>query len=207
MPELLAFLAPEQVLAFLVGALVVNFAPGADMVLATACGIQGGPRAGMAAGFGAGTGVLWHVALAAAGVSALIAAHPGALDALRWAGAGYLLWLAWKAWNAGLEPPGQGTPNLWRAWRKGLLTNMLNPKPVLFVLAFLPQFVVADGPPVWQQIVALGLVFAFTGTLVTMGYGAVAGLAGQALARRMGVVNRLAAVLFAGLALRLATEG
>jgi threonine/homoserine/homoserine lactone efflux protein len=207
MPELLAFLAPEQVLAFLVGALVVNFAPGADMVLATACGIQGGPRAGMAAGFGAGTGVLWHVGLAAAGVSALIAAHPGALDALRWAGAGYLVWLAWKAWNAGPEGPGQGTPGLWRAWRKGLVTNMLNPKPVLFVLAFLPQFVVADGPPVWQQIVALGLVFATTGTLVTMGYGAVAGLAGQALARRMGVVNRLAAVLFAGLALRLATEG
>lgn len=207
MPDLLAFLAPEQFLAFLVGALVVNFAPGADMVLATACGIQGGPRSGMAAGFGAGTGVLWHVALAAAGVSALIAAHPGALDALRWAGAGYLVWLAWKAWNAGPEGPGQGTGSLWRAWRKGLLTNMLNPKPVLFVLAFLPQFVVADGPAVWQQIVVLGLVFAFTGTLVTMGYGAVAGLAGQALARRMGVVNRLAAVLFAGLALRLATEG
>lgn len=207
MPELLSFLAPEQVLAFLIGALVVNFAPGADMVLATACGIQGGPRAGMAAGFGAGTGVLWHVGLAAAGVSALITAHPAALDALRWVGAAYLVWLAWKAWNAGPTGPGQGTPSLWRAWRKGLLTNMLNPKPVLFVLAFLPQFVVAGGPPVWQQIVALGLVFATTGTLVTMGYGAVAGLAGQALARRMGVVNRLAAVLFAGLALRLATEG
>jgi threonine/homoserine/homoserine lactone efflux protein len=207
MPDLLAFLSPEQFLTFLLGALVVNFAPGADMVLATACGIQGGPRSGMAAGFGAGTGVLWHVLLAAAGVSALIAAHPEALDALRWAGAGYLVWLAWKAWNARPEGPGQGTSSLWRAWRKGLVTNMLNPKPVLFVLAFLPQFVVAGGPPVWQQIVALGLVFAVTGTLVTMGYGAVAGLAGQALARRMGVVNRLAAVLFAGLALRLATEG
>jgi len=207
MIDALAFLGPEQAFAFLAGALVVNFAPGADMVLATACGIQGGPRAGAAAGFGAGTGVLWHVGLAAAGVSALIAAHPQALDALRWVGAGYLVWLAWKAWNAGPEGPGAGHASLWRAWRKGVLTNMLNPKPVLFVLAFLPQFVVAEGPPVWQQIVTLGLVFAFTGTLVTMGYGLVAGFAGQALARRMGVVNRLAAVLFAGLALRLATEG
>lgn len=207
MIDALAFVAPEQLLAFLAGALVVNFAPGADMVLATACGIQGGPRAGAAAGFGAGTGVLWHVALAAAGVSALIAAHPQALDALRWVGAGYLVWLAWKAWNAGPQGPATGQASLWRAWRKGVLTNMLNPKPVLFVLAFLPQFVVADGPPVWQQIVTLGLIFAFTGTLVTMGYGLVAGFAGQALARRMGVVNRLAAVLFAGLALRLATEG
>ncbi len=207
MIDVLAFLGPEQFAAFLAGALVVNFAPGADMVLATACGIQGGPRAGAAAGFGAGTGVLWHIGLAAAGVSALIAAHPQALDALRWVGAGYLVWLAWKAWNAGPEGPGTGHASLWRAWRKGVLTNMLNPKPVLFVLAFLPRFVVADGPPVWQQIITLGLIFAFTGTLVTMGYGLVAGFAGQALARRMGVVNRLAAVLFAGLALRLATEG
>ncbi|MFN3293987.1 MAG: LysE family translocator [Gemmobacter sp.] len=207
MIDALAFLSPEQFAAFLVGGLVVNFAPGADMVLATACGIQGGPRAGAAAGFGAGTGVLWHVGLAAAGVSALIAAHPQALDALRWAGAAYLVWLAWKSWRAGPSGPAKGHASLWRAWRKGLLTNMLNPKPVLFVLAFLPQFVVAGGPPVWQQIVALGLVFALTGTLVTMGYGAAAGFAGQALARRMGVVNRLAAVLFAGLALRLATEG
>lgn len=207
MIDALAFLSPEQFAAFLVGGLVVNFAPGADMVLATACGIQGGPRAGAAAGFGAGTGVLWHVGLAAAGVSALIAAHPQAVDALRWAGAAYLVWLAWKSWRAGPSGPAKGHASLWRAWRKGLLTNMLNPKPVLFVLAFLPQFVVAGGPPVWQQIVALGLVFALTGTLVTMGYGAAAGFAGQALARRMGVVNRLAAVLFAGLALRLATEG
>lgn len=207
MIDALAFLSAEQFLAFLIGGLVVNFAPGADMVLATACGIQGGPKAGAAAGFGAGSGVLWHVTLAAAGVSALIAAHPQALDALRWGGAGYLVWLAWKSWMAGAAGTGHGHASLWKAWRKGMLTNILNPKPVLFMLAFLPQFVVAGGPPVWQQIVALGLVFAFTGTLVTMGYGIVAGLAGQALARRMGVVNRLAAVLFAGLALRLATEG
>lgn len=207
MTDALAFLGPEQFLAFLAGALVVNFAPGADMVLATACGVQGGPKAGAAAGFGAGTGVLWHVGLAAAGVSALIAAHPGALDALRWAGAAYLVFLAWRAWNAGAEGPGAGHASLWRAWRKGVLTNMLNPKPVLFVLAFLPQFVVASGPPIWQQIVMLGLMFAFTGTLVTMGYGIVAGYAGQALARRMGIVNRLAAVLFAGLAVRLVAEG
>lgn len=201
MPDLFAFLTPDQFLTFLVGGLVVNIVPGADVVLATACGIQGGPRAGAASGFGAGCGVLWHVALAAAGVAALIAAHPGALEVLRWLGAGYLVWLAIKAWTAGPADAARGQAGLWRAFRKGALTNMLNPKPVLFVMAFLPQFVVPGGPPVWQQIVALGLVFAFTGTLVTMGYGLAAGYAGQALARRMGALNRLAAVLFARLAL------
>lgn len=207
MPDLLAFLTPDQFLTFLIGGLVVNIVPGADVVLATACGIQGGPRAGAASGFGAGCGVLWHVALAAAGVAALIAAHPGALEVLRWLGAGYLVWLAVKAWNAGPAGAARGQAGLWRAFRKGALTNMLNPKPVLFVMAFLPQFVVAGGPPVWQQIVALGLVFALTGTLVTMGYGLAAGYAGQALARRMGALNRLAAVLFGGLAARLALDG
>lgn len=206
MPEVLGFLTPDQFLTFLLGGLVVNVVPGADVVLATACGIQGGPRAGAASGFGAGCGVLWHVTLAAAGVAALIAAHPGALDALRWTGAAYLVWLAYKAWTAGPASNTQGQSGLWRAFRKGALTNILNPKPVLFVMAFLPQFVVQGGPPVWQQIVTLGLVFAFTGTLVTMGYGVAAGYAGQALARRMGGLNRLASVLFAGLAVRLALD-
>ena len=207
MTDLLGFLTPDQFLTFLVGGLVVNIVPGADVVLATACGIQGGPRAGAMSGLGTGFGVLWHIALAAAGVAALIAAHPGALDVLRWIGAGYLVWLAVKAWNAGPAGAARGQADLWRAFRKGALTNVLNPKPVLFILAFLPQFVVPGGPPVWQQIAVLGLTFAFTGTLVTMGYGIAAGYAGQALARRMGALNRVAAVLFAGLAARLALDG
>jgi len=204
--EVLGFLTPDQFLAFMAGALVVNLVPGADIVLATACGIQGGPKAGAAAGIGAGTGVLGHVALAVLGVSAMIAAHPAALDALRGAGAAYLVWLAVKAWRAGPAAPGRGHSRPANAWRKGVVTNLLNPKPVLFVMAFLPQFVVPGGPPVWQQILILGLVFASSGTLVTVAYGVTAGYAGQMLAARMGFLNRIAAVMFAGLALRLVME-
>ena len=207
MTDIFLILPAEQLIAFLIGGLIVNFAPGQDMMFATACGLQGGPRVGAAAGFGAGCGVLWHVALAAAGVSALIAAHPGALDAIRWGGVAYLLWLAVKSWRAGAALPGTGVPSLGRAWARGLLTNMLNPKPVLFVMAFLPQFVRPEAGSVWQQIVALGLVFALTGTLVTMFYGAVAGFAGKALARRVQGLNKLAAVMFAGLAGRLVIQG
>ncbi|MDZ4136346.1 MAG: LysE family translocator [Paracoccaceae bacterium] len=207
MLEILFALPPERFAAFLAGALVVNFAPGADMVFATACGIAGGPRVGAFAGLGAGTGVLWHVTLAALGVSALIAAHPEALSVIRWIGAGYLLWLAWKSWRAsGTLALGRGTPSGAQAFRRGILSNVLNPKPVLFVLAFLPQFVDPASGPVWKQIVALGGVFAFTGTLVTMGYGILAGYAGRALAARMGAVNKIAAVLFGGLAARLMLE-
>ena len=206
MIDILFALPPERLLAFLAGGLVVNFAPGADMVFATACGIQGGPRVGAAAGFGAGVGVLWHIALAALGVSALIAAHPEALTMLRWAGAGYLAWLAVKAWRAGAVGEGRGVTTPVRAFRRGVLTNVLNPKPVLFILSFLPQFVDPAAGPVWQQIVVLGLLFATTGTLVTAGYGLLAGYAGSALAMRMGVVNKVAAVLFGGLAAKLVLD-
>ena len=86
------------------------------------------------------------------------------------------------------------------------LSNALNPKPVLFLLAFLPQFTNPAWGPVWQQILGLGLIFAFTGTLVTMGYGVVAGYAGHVIGQRLGLINKIAAVMFAGLAIRLVTK-
>ena len=193
-----------QLMAFIAGGLVLNFAPGQDVFFASACGIQGGPRAGALAGFGVGLGVLFHLTLATVGLGAMVAAHPEALLAVKYAGAAYLLWLAWKSWNAGpVDPTAQAARRPWNIIRRGALSNILNPKPVLFLLAFLPQFTNPAYGPIWQQILGLGLIFAFTGTLVTIGYGVVAGYAGQVLGQRLGLVNKIAAVLFAGLALRL----
>ena len=176
-----------QLLAFISGGLVLNAAPGQDVFFATASGIQGGPKAGALAGLGVGIGV-----------------HPGALSAIRWIGAGYLLYLAWKAWTA--PPPDPSARPVVRSRdviRRGILSNVLNPKPVLFLLAFLPQFTSPAHGPVWHQLLGLGLIFAFTGTLITMAYGMAAGWLGMRLAGRMGILNRIAAVMFAGLAVRL----
>lgn len=200
---LMAFPA-ESLIAFTVGGLILNVAPGQDVFFATACGVQGGPRAGAMAGLGVGLGVVWHVTLAALGLSALIAAHPGALIAIKWIGAGYLVWLAWKSWRAGNGGAGaRGIHNPLRAIARGFLSNALNPKPVLFILAFLPQFTRPDYGPIWQQVLILGGIFAFTGTLVTMGYGLVAGWLGRSLSTRLGIMNKIAAVMFGGLAARL----
>ncbi|GLK66203.1 MULTISPECIES: LysE family translocator [Paracoccus] len=194
----------QQLLAFMAGALVLNFAPGQDVFFASACGIQNGPRAGALAGFGVGLGVVCHVVMATIGLGALVAAHPGALAAIKYAGAAYLLFLAWKSWNAGaITPQTSAASRSWNIIRRGALSNLLNPKPVLFLLAFLPQFTRPEYGPIWQQILGLGLMFTLSGTLVTMGYGVVAGLAGKVIGQRLGVVNRIAAVMFAGLALRL----
>ena len=183
---------------------MLNAAPGQDVFFATASGIQGGPKAGALAGLGVGIGVLFHVTMTTLGLGAVIAAHPGALSAIRWIGAGYLLYLAWKAWTA--PPPDPSARPVVRSRdviRRGILSNVLNPKPVLFLLAFLPQFTSPAHGPVWHQLLGLGLIFAFTGTLITMAYGMAAGWLGMRLAGRMGILNRIAAVMFAGLAVRL----
>lgn len=205
--DTLSNIPPAQLAGFVAGGLVLNLAPGQDVFFASACGIQGGPRAGALAGFGVGLGVLFHLMLATLGLGAVVAAHPAALLAVKYAGAGYLLWLAWKSWTAGpVQPQARAARRPWSIIRRGALSNILNPKPVLFLLAFLPQFTSPAHGPVWQQILGLGLIFATTGTLVTMGYGILAGHAGRMLARRLRIVNRIAAVIFAGLALRLVTK-
>lgn len=193
-----------QLAGFIAGGLALNFAPGQDVFFASACGVQGGSRAGALAGLGVGLGVLLHLGMATVGLGALVAAHPGALRAVKYAGAAYLLWLAWKSWTAGpVDVAARGSVRPWTIIRRGFLSNALNPKPVLFLLAFLPQFTSPAYGPIWQQILGLGLIFAFTGTLVTMGYGVVAGQVGHMLGRHLGVLNRVAAVMFAALAVRL----
>ncbi|AGT10486.1 LysE family translocator [Paracoccus aminophilus] len=197
----------QQLLAFMAGALVLNFVPGQDVFFASACGIQSGPRAGALAGFGVGLGVMVHLVLATIGLGALVAAHPEALTAVKYIGAAYLLWLAWKSWTAGeVDPSARGASRSWNIIRRGMLSNLLNPKPVLFLLAFLPQFTRPEYGPIWQQIFGLGLMFVLSGTIVTMGYGVVAGYAGQVFGKRMGIINKIAAFMFAGLALRLVAK-
>ncbi len=205
--DTIANIPAPQLLAFILGGLALNFAPGQDVFFASACGIQNGPRAGALAGIGVGLGVLFHLMLATVGLGALVKAYPEAMTAIKYAGAAYLLFLAWKSWTAGpVDPQAQAARRPWNIIRRGALSNILNPKPVLFLLAFLPQFTNPAFGPIWQQILGLGLIFAFTGTLVTIGYGVVAGYAGQMLGRRLGLLNKIAAVMFAGLAIRLVAK-
>ena len=152
MDALFALIPLADLLAFLAAGIVLNLTPGADVIFATACGVAGGPRVGAVAGLGVGFGGLFHVGLAVLGVSALIAAHPSALMALKFAGAGYLLWLAWASWRAGVGKAGRGEVRARVALWRGFVTNALNPKVALFVLAFLPQFTDPARGPVWAQI-------------------------------------------------------
>lgn len=201
----MAAMPAPHLLAFLLGALALNLAPGPDVLFASASGMQGGSRAGALAGLGTGLGSLAHVAMAVLGLGAMLAADPRMLGVIRWLGAGYLVWLAVRAWRAPAAPPA-GPASIRRGHAvigRAALTNLLNPKPLLFFLAFLPQFADPGFGPLWQQLLGLGLIFVASGTLVTAGYGALAGWAGGRIGARMTVMNRVAAALYLALAARL----
>ena len=203
-------LSPEQFLGFLAAAVLVTLAPGPDNLMVLSLGASRGRRRGMAFGLGCAAGCISHTVLAALGVSALIAASPTAFTALKILGGLYLLRLGWQALRSsggtGVRGVAGGTESVWSLFRKGLVANAINPKVVMFFLAFLPQFVVASrGHTAWQ-IVQLGAIFTLQAAVLFGLLGYFAGSIGQWLARHAGAglwLDRIAGGVLAGLGLKL----
>ncbi|WP_374436583.1 LysE family translocator [Tabrizicola sp.] len=199
---------PLVLLAFIPAGLALNLTPGADMMFCLGQGLKSGWRPAMAANFGIALGGMVHTLLAALGLGALVAAHPAAFEAIRWVGVGYLLWLAVGALRSSpFAAEAQVTrTSAARAFWQGLLVNLLNPKVILFILAFLPQFV-DPSRPILPQFLTLGVVFSFGGLVVNGAVGIFAGSIGQRVARSAGLakwLSRISATIFGALALRLA---
>jgi threonine/homoserine/homoserine lactone efflux protein len=198
------------VLGFALAVIVLNLVPGPGMMFILAHGISGGRRSGVVAASGMATGATVHTALAAFGLSALLRAAPGALDAIRLIGACFLLYLAVKTyWSTrhavALAPEGNG-PSIRRTYVSAVLTNLANPKVILFYLAFLPQFLIHGGWPVAAQILTLGSVYVVIGIVMDCSVGLAAGTFSALLQSRPAVqrsLKRLSAAIFGGLAVRL----
>ncbi|MGQ0677119.1 MAG: LysE family translocator [Rhodospirillales bacterium] len=197
-------------LAFLAAGLALNLTPGPDMAYVAARGAAGGRRAGVVSALGVGAGCVVHTAFVALGLAAVLAASAAAYQAVRWAGAAYLLYVAGQIWKQGDAPPNLrplGAAGPWRVFAQGALINVLNPKVALFFLAFLPQFVDPSAGDVALRLAVLGTIFNLTGTAVNLAVGAMAGAAATLLARRAAWwrwQNRAVALVLAGLAARLA---
>lgn len=194
-------------MAFIPAGLALNLSPGADMMFCLGLGLRSGPKAAVAASAGISTGGMVHVTLAGLGLGAAVAAMPWLFDVIRWIGVAYLLWLAWGALqavpvaSADVQPMG-----VRRAFMDGMIVNLLNPKVILFVLAFLPQFVDPAQGSILCQFLIFGLVLAIGGMVVNGGVGVFAGalrtrLTGRRFVRGLGLVS---ASVFTALAVRLA---
>lgn len=203
---------PEALLAFTLAASLLTITPGLDTALVLRSAATEGPRRAAAAAMGIGVGCLvWGMA-AAFGAGALLTASELAYTALKWAGAAYLVWMGvkmlWKPRDrfepGAVSPTGGGSAD---SFRRGLFTNLLNPKVGVFYISFLPQFVPAGASPgVFGTLLAgihvlLGLAWA--GLLIA----ATAPLAG--LLREAAVVrwlDRISGGVFIAFGLRLALE-
>lgn len=194
---------PVLLLAFIPAGLALNLTPGADMMFCLGQGLRAGPRAALAASAGISVGALVHTALAGLGLGALVATVPLAFEVIRWIGVSYLVWLAVQTLRhrARVEM-GLTAPR--RAFRAGLMVNLSNPKVILFVLAFVPQFVRPEAGPVLLQFLIFGALLALGGFVINGAVGVFASGAGQRLARGSRVLDYISASVFAALAARLA---
>ncbi|MBY6067508.1 LysE family translocator [Leisingera aquaemixtae] len=198
---------PVTLLAFIPAALALNLTPGADMMFCLGQGLRSGRAAAVAASAGISAGSMVHVVLAGLGLGAAVSAMPALFDVIRWAGVAYLLFLAWGALRSGPVRADAPAVPARRAFRSGFLVNLTNPKVILFVLAFVPQFVTPAAGPVLMQFLIFGLILAAGGFIINGLVGIFAGQAGRQLtgspviARWLG---RVSAGIFAGLAVRLA---
>ncbi|GIK85754.1 MAG: lysine transporter LysE [Betaproteobacteria bacterium] len=204
---------PLDTLLLFAGACVaLAMTPGPNHVYLVSRTLAQGRAAGLVSLAGTASGLALHIAAAALGLSAVLAAVPAAYDAVRWAGAAYLLYVAWQTWRAP-PPAGAGRARarlpVAALYRDGVLTGTLNPKVALFQLAFFPQFVDPAHGSVLAQSALLGVtqlaVVASYDALLIAAAGSVRGWFGA----RPGWTawsRRLLAGVFALLALRLVAE-
>ncbi len=170
---------------FFMALAVVYLLPGPDMILLLQTGARQGKGLALATAVGLAIARGCHVALAALGLAALFKAAPWTFDAVRLAGAAYLLWIGIQCLRSTMLPDlsgnrtGHAKPHWRQAIQRGLLTNLLNPKALLFCSVLLPQFIDPRAGSVLTQFATLGVVLVSVGLLFDSAYA----LAGAALGR------------------------
>jgi len=172
---------------FCLTALALLVIPGPAVLYVVVQGAEQGRRTGLASVAGVHLGTLVHVAAATVGLSALIVASAVAFSVVKYAGALYLVYVGVRKLLGRDEPslePGRRRVSYRRAFVRGAIVNVLNPKTALFFLALLPQFIDPDRGGVWSQALVLGLLFVALGLVTDSGYALAAGTVGGLLRRR-----------------------
>ncbi len=202
----------SSLLTFILALLVLEITPGPDMMLVLARGIGQGRRIALLTVVGmvfvAG---LMQVGLLVLGVASLLKAYPASLMLLQWAGAAYLLYLGARMLASSLRgkaktaAPARAVSD-WTAIREGTINSLTNPKSLLFMFAFLPQFVDPAAGPIWLQLAILGTLQKLAGILSLGSVALASGTVGQFLRRWPGLLawqQRFTGLVMVGLGIRL----
>ena len=154
---------------FLTAAVLLELSPGADMAYMLGQTVRNGRKAGFAALFGSMVATFFHIAMAAVGLSAIVATSAVAFSIIKWAGVIYLVWLGIQAFRSSQESqpdaPG-GTTSTRSVFVQGMVICALNPKVAIFFLAFLPQFVVVGAGPIGLQLLLHGVLMIAIGLVL-----------------------------------------
>lgn len=169
-------------LVFFSAALALNLAPGPDLLFILSRTLAHGTRVGLASAAGVCSGAVVHVLAAALGLSALLASSALAFSVVKYLGAAYLVYLGVQTLrSAGSSFKPKAAPDAprsaWRAYREGVLVDILNPKVAIFFMAFLPQFVRAEHGQPTLQLIGLGLLVILVAMLVEGSFVLLAGRA------------------------------
>ena len=203
----------SSLLAFALVSLGIVLTPGPNMIYLVSRSITQGPAAGIVSLGGVALGFLFYMLCAAFGITALLMAIPYAYDALRLAGAAYLLWLAWQAMKPGGRSPFQvrklAVDSPQKLFAMGLVTNLLNPKIAMLYLALLPQFI----DPAQGSVLVQSLVLGSIQTTISVSVNAVIALSAGAITLFLStrpswllIQRYLMGTVLAGLAVRMALE-
>src|SRR6201981_3741811 len=205
--------ATSPLLGFALISFGLVLTPGPNMIYLISRSITQGPVAGIVSLGGVALGFVFYMLCAPFGITALLLAVPYAYDALRFAGAAYLLWLAWQAVKPGGRSPFQvkklAADSPRKLFAMGFVTNLLNPKIAMLYLALLPQFIDPTQGGVLAQSLVLGTIqttiSASVNAMIALGAGSIA-LFLSTRPSRLLIQRYLMGTVLAGLALRMALE-
>ena len=201
----------EPLTTFVLASTLLSLAPGPDNIFVLTQSALYGGKSGVIITLGLCTGLIVHTSAVALGVAAIFIASRMAFTSLKLIGAAYLLYLAWQALKASARPLSRSSatavPGHMALYRRGIVMNLSNPKVAIFFLAFLPQFTDPSTGNMTLQLFLLGIVFILVALVVFSTIACLAGLIAELFkrsAKAQVILNRISALVFAGLAVRLA---
>lgn len=204
-------IALDTLILFIAASAALGLAPGPDNIFVLTQSALYGRKSGFFVTLGLCTGLVVHTAAVALGIAVIFKTSELAFTLLKLAGAAYLVYLAWGAWRAGStalpqDDEGAKVPSVRKLYLRGIIMNVTNPKVAIFFLAFLPQFADPATGSVSLQMLMLGGIFMLVTLAVFGGVAFGAGMLGGWLRSSPRIqiwMNRMAAIIFVGLAARL----